>query len=114
MSRGAFEAAALSRARAGATEPPPRTPTRTAGAKVILYATSWCPACRSARAYMQSKGIPFVEKDIEKDSAAASELMEKAKAAGVSASGVPVLDINGSLMQGFDPQRLDELLGAKS
>jgi glutaredoxin 3 len=78
---------------------------------VILYATSWCPACRAARQYLTEHHIPFVEKDIEKDSAAADELMEKARAQGVSTSGVPVLDVNGTLMQGFDPDRLGQLLG---
>ena len=114
MSRGAFEAAATARATQGATEPAPTRPVAgAAGAKVILYATSWCPACRTAREFMNGKGIPFVEKDIEKDQAAATELMQKAKAAGISASGVPVLEVGGTLMQGFDPERLTALLGEK-
>lgn len=109
MSRRAFESAAVNRAHQGASEPA----TSPKGAGIILYATSWCPACRSAREYMREKGIPFVEKDIEKDSAAAAELLQKAKASGISASGVPVLDVGGKLMQGFDPQKLHELLGDK-
>jgi glutaredoxin 3 len=116
MSREAFEASAISRPGQGATDPP-RPPAGTgavAGAAggVILYATSWCPACKSAREYMTANGIPYVEKDIEKDPAAAAELLEKAKKAGVSASGVPVLDVGGTLMQGFDAERLRALLGA--
>jgi glutaredoxin len=114
MSRGAFEAAATARATQGATDPAPaKPPTGSAGAKVILYATSWCPACRTAREFMNGKGIPFVEKDIEKDPSAATELMQKAKAAGISASGVPVLEVGGTLMQGFDAERLTALLGEK-
>jgi glutaredoxin 3 len=115
MSRSAFEAAALARAAQGATDPPPSAsrPTSPSGAKVILYATSWCPACRTAREHMTAKGIPFVEKDIEKDQAAAAELMQKAQAAGISASGVPVLEVNGTLIQGFDAERLTALLGER-
>jgi len=116
MSREAFEAAAINRSGAGAMDrpAPPSTARGKTGAKaVILYATSWCPACRSARQYMTENGIPFVEKDIEKDPAAATELMQKARRAGISASGVPVLEVNGTLMQGFDAQRLTALLGEK-
>jgi glutaredoxin 3 len=118
MSRAAFEAAAVARAGQGATDPPPKvasekTAGKAAGASVILYATSWCPACRSAREYLTARSIPFVEKDIEKDQGAAAELLQKAKAAGISASGVPVLEVNGTLMQGFDAERLNALLGEK-
>jgi glutaredoxin 3 len=113
MSRGAFESAATARATQGATDPAPARAPAVGGAnaKVILYTTSWCPACRSARDYMSQKGIPFVEKDIEKDQAAAAELMQKAKAAGIPASGVPVIEVGGTLMQGFDAERLTALLG---
>lgn len=113
MSRQAFESAALGRARAGATDPEPAPGEAGAGAEhdqVILYSTAWCGACKAARAYLSGKGVPFVEKDIEKDSAASAELLRKARAAGISASGVPVIDVGGTLMQGFDRQRLDALL----
>lgn len=109
VSRTAFEATAINRGEASAGAGP-----RAAEGEVILYATSWCGACRAARAYLEDKGIPFVEKDIEKDSAAAAELLKKARAAGISASGVPVLDVGGTLMQGFDAAKLDRLLGEKS
>ena len=62
---------------------------------------------------MKQNGIPFVEKDIENDRAAAEELLQKARAAGISAQGVPVLDVNGTLLQGFDPKKLHALLGDK-
>jgi glutaredoxin len=110
MSRVAFESAAVGRAGQGATDKPSSRPAAAGGARVILYATAWCPACRQARQYMTQKGIPFVEKDIEKDQAAAAELLAKAKAAGISSSGVPVLDVGGTLMQGFSADRLEALL----
>jgi glutaredoxin len=114
MSRRAFEIAAVNRIREGATAPAtPRKSGEVSGKQVILYATSWCSACRQARAFLKEKGIPYVEKDIEKDPGAAAELLEKAKKAGISASGVPVLDVRGTLVQGFDPERLLTLLGDK-
>ncbi len=114
MSRGAFEAAASNRASQGAMDPPSKKAAPGGSSSVVLYSTSWCGACRSARDYLTKKGIPFIEKDIEKDPAAAAELLSKAKAAGISTSGVPVLDVKGTLMQGFSPQQLNKLLGEKS
>jgi glutaredoxin len=112
MSREAFETAARTRRTEGAGAPASAPSARTGKTGVVLYSTSWCPACRTAREYLQQKRIPFVERDIEKDQGAASELLEKARRAGISASGVPVLEINGTLVQGFDPERVNSLLGA--
>lgn len=112
ISRLAFESAAVGRAAQGAMEKPTSPMAGAEPGQVILYTTSWCPACRSAREYMTEQGIPFIEKDIEKNQEAAAELLAKARAAGISASGVPVLDVGGTLMQGFDAERLKALLAA--
>ena len=117
MSRNAYETLAQNRSQPGATaagsQPASAPAASGAAGKVVLYATSWCPACRAAREYLREKRIPFVEKDIEKDSGAADELLQKARAQGISASGVPVLEVKGTLMQGFDPERLMQLLSNK-
>jgi glutaredoxin len=126
ISREAFENPGVRRAPPGRAAKPPReakkpktvdkqpTGKRPAMGRptVILYGTSWCPACRSARQYLEKHGISFVEKDIEQDRGAAEELLKKARAAGISASGVPVLDVNGTLIQGFDVAQLKQLLGS--
>jgi glutaredoxin len=113
LPRSTFEAAAVNRAHSGAASRDRPASLPAAGKGVILYATRWCPACRAARDYMKQNGVPFVEKDIEQDRQAAAELLAKARRAGISASGVPVLDVNGTLVQGFDPNRLNALLGKK-
>lgn len=82
-------------------------------APVTMYSAAWCGVCTKARKYLQEAGIPFVEKDIEKDKGAAQELQAKAKAAGVSASGVPVFDVGGKIMSGFDPNALQAALARK-
>ena len=51
--------------------------------------------------------IPFVEKDIEQEPAAAQELARKAKRAGLKLGGVPVIDVLGNLMMGYDPGAID-------
>ncbi len=114
MSRRAFEEASQSSPRAGATAPANASDEpgakRGAARRVVLYGTSWCPACSKAKKWLMKQHVPFVEKDIEKDRAAAAELMEKAQRAGIPASGVPVLDVNGTLVRGFDPRRINALL----
>ena len=82
-------------------------------APIILYSTSWCGVCKKARRFMEERGLAFVEKDIEKDRSAARELQEKCERAKVPLGGVPVIDIGGQLMRGFDPNRLLSMLNSK-
>ncbi|RME26869.1 MAG: hypothetical protein D6806_05545 [Deltaproteobacteria bacterium] len=81
-----------------------------AGADVIIYKTSWCTFCKKAAEYLRSRNVAFQEKDIEKDAGAAAELAEKLRRNGLSHQGVPVLDIGGRLVLGFDRERIDYLL----
>jgi len=111
MSRTAFEERSRNLAPRSASGAAVGAKGTSGAGAIVLYATSWCPACRAARSWLQQKGLAYEEKDIEKDPAAAAELMQKARNAGISTSGVPVLDVRGTLMQGFDPQRILALLG---
>jgi glutaredoxin len=77
--------------------------------KVIVYGTSWCGACKAAREFLHGHHIPYVEKDIEKDTAAEAELARKAKRAGLKLGGVPVIDVAGQLTMGYDPGTLTRL-----
>jgi glutaredoxin len=77
---------------------------------VTLYMASWCGACKAAAKYLESRDVPFVEKDIEKDRAAASEMQSKAQAAGKTPRGVPVIDFRGNILLGFDQRALATLI----
>jgi len=77
---------------------------------IVLYTTSWCGVCKKARRFMESQGWAFVEKDIEKDTAAKRELEQKARRAQLSLGGVPVIDVGGRLMSGFDQASLVKLV----
>jgi glutaredoxin len=93
---------------------PETTPSgASASSDVIIYGASWCGACKQAARYFSQKGVPFVEKDIEKEPGARGEMMQKAKAQGVSTSGIPVIDVRGTLLGGFDPRKVDRLLAQK-
>ena len=78
---------------------------------VTVYGTSWCGACRAARQYFSERKIPFADKDIEADPAAARELTDKATKMGIPTDRVPVLDVRGRLLLGFDQARVEALLG---
>jgi glutaredoxin len=93
-------------------EPPPAASPASAGAPVVtIYGTSWCGACKAARQYLSARKIPFADKDIERDAEAARELQTKATRLGVPADRVPILDVRGRLLVGFDKARLEALLG---
>ena len=83
-----------------------------AGAAVVtVYGASWCGACREAERYLAGRKIPYVDKDIERDPAAARELHEKAARLGIPTDRIPILDVRGRLLIGFDRARLEALLG---
>ncbi len=79
-------------------------------AGIILYETSWCGFCRKARAWLRARRVSFEARDVEADPEAAAELDEKLRQAGIEDAGVPVIDVRGTLLVGFDPERLAELL----
>lgn len=77
---------------------------------IVLYRTAWCGYCNKASAFLKRKKVAFVEKDIEKDPDAKAELERKAAAAGFRLGGVPVIDVRGTFVRGFDQQALERLL----
>ena len=87
---------------------PPETVATTEG--VIVYKTAWCGVCKKVEAYLKRKGVEYVAKDIEKDREAAAELQAKAAKAGVKTGSVPVIDVGGELLVGFNRARLEQLL----
>jgi glutaredoxin len=80
---------------------------------VIIYGASWCGACKQAKRFFRDKGVAFIEKDIEKEPGARSEMLEKARAQGVSTQGIPVIDVRGKLLPGFDANAVERLLASK-
>lgn len=82
-----------------------------ARAAVIIYGASWCSACHQAADYLRRRHVAFVEKDIEQDPAAAQEMMDKARRAGVPTGSIPILDVRGRIMAGFSPPAIESALG---
>ena len=78
-----------------------------AGFTVIVYGASWCEACHQAVAYLKRRKVPVVEKDIEQDPAAESEMRAKLTRAGVHGGSIPVIDVKGKILVGFEPRTLE-------
>lgn len=92
--------------------PPDQADVAARGATVIVYSASWCGACRSTIAYLKQRRIPFIEKDIEEDERAALEMDQKLARAGIRGGAVPVIDIRGKIIVGFDKRAIDNALRA--
>lgn len=78
--------------------------------KVIIYSTTWCAFCKTEEQYLQKLGVEYVKKDVEEDKAAYEELMQKN---GGAFQGVPVTDIAGEIVLGFDRAKIDAALKEK-
>ena len=74
--------------------------------KVELYVTDWCPYCKKAIKFFQSRGIPFKVYDIEKDKQAAAR---KSQLDG-GQKGVPLAVINGTRIHGFSAEHYESAL----
>jgi glutaredoxin len=80
-------------------------------ATVVVYGAEWCGACHEAARYLRRKGIAYVEKDIEKDPGAAREMQAKLERSGLRGGSIPVIDVRGKIMVGFNPSDIDAALG---
>ncbi len=76
------------------------------GKRIVVYTTSWCPDCRAAKKFLQAKGLPFEEIDIEKNPDAAAVVMRL----NGGMRKVPTLDIEGKVVSGdrFDAPRFEK------
>ncbi len=74
--------------------------------KVVIYSTPTCTYCHAAKEFFTEKGVEYTELDVAADLAARSEMVEKS-----GQMGVPVIDIEGTIVVGFDEERIKEALG---
>ena len=76
---------------------------------ITIYSTTWCAFCKTEKQYLDKLGIAYTEKDIEADKEAYDELMGKI---GGNFQGVPVTDVKGQMILGFNRPQLDEAIKA--
>jgi len=73
---------------------------------VKIYTTSTCPYCEMAKDFLKENKIQYTEIDVGRDREKADEMIKKSRQ-----MGVPVIEINGEIVIGFDKKRISELLG---
>jgi len=76
------------------------------GNEVKVYSTPTCPYCRMAKKFLDDNGIDYQDLNVAEDKAARDEMINKS-----GQMGVPVIDIDGELVLGFDQAQLKEKLG---
>lgn len=99
--------------KAGGSGREPPVAARPSTNRVILYKTNWCPHCRTAAQWLRARQVPFVEKDVETDAAARSELAQLGRKQGLAdqfLNSVPILYVNGRLVLGFNQTEIERLL----
>jgi len=74
-------------------------------AKTIVYSAESCPWCRVAKDFLRENNIEFEAKNVAEDEAARAELIQKS-----GQLGIPVLDIDGTIIVGFDQQAIRKAL----
>jgi glutaredoxin 3 len=72
---------------------------------VKVYSLAECPWCKKVKAYLNSKNIPFTNVDVEADANGREALAKLSPE-----MSVPVLDIDGQVIIGFDKERIDACL----
>jgi len=73
---------------------------------VIVYSTPACPWCIRTKQFLKDNNIVFSDIDVSSDQQAADEMVKK-----TGQMGVPVLDIDGEIIVGFDKEKIKQSLG---
>lgn len=72
----------------------------------IVYSTPSCPYCNMAKDYFKANNVDFVDYNVAQDYAKAEEMVKKS-----GQMGVPVIDLNGTIIVGFDKAKINTMLG---
>jgi len=75
---------------------------------VTIYSATWCGFCHAVKQYLDKLGVAYEDKDVEHDVSNAQAAVEKS-----GQMGIPVLDIDGTIIIGFDRPRIDAVLKEK-
>ena len=76
--------------------------------KVKVYSTPACPYCHMAKDFLKQNNIDFEDIDVSRDQKAAQEMIEKS-----GQMGVPVIDVDGKIIIGYNVTALKEALKIK-
>ncbi len=74
---------------------------------VEVYSADWCAFCHTAMQYFDKLGVKYTEKNVEESPQFLNESVQKS-----GQMGIPVIDINGTIIVGFNRPAIDEALKA--
>lgn len=74
--------------------------------EVIIYSTPTCPYCKMAMQFFTDNNVTFSDFDVSNDMAKQQEMISKS-----GQLAVPVIDVGGEIVVGFNEPKLRELLG---
>jgi len=74
--------------------------------RVIVFSTPTCTYCNLAKKYFREKKVRFRDVDVSRDPTAARDMQRRS-----GQMGVPVIDIGGRIIVGFDKPKINQLLG---
>ncbi len=74
--------------------------------KVKIYSTPTCPFCMMSKKFLKENNIDFEDIDVSTDQAKAQEMVQKS-----GQMAVPVIDIDGEIIVGFDKEKIRKTLG---
>ncbi len=72
---------------------------------VTIYSATWCAFCHAAKEYLDKLGVKYEDLDVEKDPKNAEAAVTKS-----GQMGIPVIDIDGTIIIGFDRPKIDAAL----
>lgn len=75
---------------------------------VTVYSATWCAFCHAAKQYFDKIGVKYEDKDVEKNPVYMQESVQKS-----GQMGIPVIDIDGQIIIGFDKPRIDAALARR-
>jgi len=88
------------------TEKKADRPAKSPEKRITVYVTRWCTYCRKTTQLLDSLGVRYTVKDIEKDRKANSEMLRMTR----GRPGVPVVDIDGTVIHGYNPFAIKKAL----
>jgi glutaredoxin-like YruB-family protein len=76
--------------------------------KVRVFSTVSCPYCITLKAFLKERDVEFEEIDVSQDEKSLKEMIEKS-----GQMGVPVVDVDGQIVVGFDKEKICQILNIK-
>ena len=75
---------------------------------ITVYSATWCAFCHAAKDYFDKLGVSYTDKDVDADPISAAESVAKS-----GQRGIPVIDIDGEIIVGFDRPKIDAALAKR-